>query len=158
MRSRLSTAIGRIVRSVGRKPAETTGTAGSTGSTRTDGKLHFEYAPELDGEPGEVVWTWVPYEDDPTQGKDRPVVIVGRRGRKLVGVALTSKHHDGRADHEYLVGTGAWDREGRPSYAKLDRLLDIDPDAVRREGAILERKRFDGLIDACRRAHAHTRP
>jgi len=32
--------------------------------------LSIEYAPERDGEadPGEVVWTWVPYEDDPTQG------------------------------------------------------------------------------------------
>ena len=28
------------------------------------------YAPEADGQPdpGEVVWAWVPYEDDPTQG------------------------------------------------------------------------------------------
>ena len=33
------------------------------------------YAPENDGQPdpGEVVWAWVPYEDDPTLGKDRPV-------------------------------------------------------------------------------------
>jgi len=85
-------------------------------------------------------------------------VIVGRRGRKLVGVALTSKQGDGRADHRYLVGTGAWDREGRPSYAKLERLIDIDPDSVRREGAILERQRFDGLIDACRRTHTRATP
>ena len=38
------------------------------------------YAPEIDGEPdpGEVVWAWVPYEDDPSQGKDRPVLVLGR--------------------------------------------------------------------------------
>ena len=37
------------------------------------------YQPERDGDPdpGEVVWTWVPYEDDPEQGKDRPVVVIG---------------------------------------------------------------------------------
>src|SRR5882757_411423 len=31
------------------------------------------YAPDLDGraDPGEIVWTWVVYEDDPTRGKDR---------------------------------------------------------------------------------------
>ena len=36
------------------------------------------YAPEIDGEPdpGEVVWAWVPYEDDPSQGKDRPVLLL----------------------------------------------------------------------------------
>ena len=41
-----------------------------------------EYAPEIDGEPdpGEVVWGWVPYEDDPSQGKDRPVLLIGRSG------------------------------------------------------------------------------
>ena len=38
------------------------------------------YAPDLDGraDPGEVVWTWVVYEDDPSRGKDRPVLVVGR--------------------------------------------------------------------------------
>jgi len=41
-----------------------------------DGDVQFEYTPHLDGDPdpGEVVWTWVPYEDDPSQGKDRPVL------------------------------------------------------------------------------------
>src|ERR1700752_2148705 len=35
------------------------------------------YAPEADGEPdpGEVVWAWVAYEDDPSRGKDRPVLL-----------------------------------------------------------------------------------
>ena len=87
----------------------------------------FEYSPCLDGDPdpGEVVWTWVPYEEDPTQGKDRPVVVIGRRGSNLVGVPLTSKRHDN--EPQVAVGTGPWDREGRPSYAKLERLLEIDP-------------------------------
>src|SRR3954468_725955 len=37
------------------------------------------YAPKADGrpDPGEVVWAWVPYEEDPTQGKDRPVLVIG---------------------------------------------------------------------------------
>ena len=45
--------------------------------------MTVEYTPSLDGDPdpGEIVWAWVPYEDDPTQGKDRPVVVIGRRGR-----------------------------------------------------------------------------
>ena len=38
--------------------------------------------PERDGEPdpGEVVWAWVPYEDDPSQGKDRPVLVLEPTG------------------------------------------------------------------------------
>src|ERR1700682_1667148 len=36
------------------------------------------YSPDLDGraDPGEVVWTWVTYEEDPTRGTDRPVLVV----------------------------------------------------------------------------------
>ena len=113
----------------------------------------FEYSPSMDGDPdpGEVVWTWVPYEDDPSQGKDRPVVVIGRRTDRLVGVALTSKRHDDEAQLE--VGTGPWDRERRPSYAKLDRVLALDPDQVRREGAVLAKARFDDLVMALRQLH-----
>lgn len=119
----------------------------------SDGALVIEYSPDLDGDadPGEVVWTWVPYEDDPSQGKDRPVVVIGRRGSRLVAVALTSKEHHNEA--QVLVGTGPWDREGRPSYAKVERLLDIDATKVRREGAILERARFDAVVAGARKAH-----
>jgi hypothetical protein len=115
--------------------------------------VRIEYTPQLDGDPdpGEVVWTWVPFEDDPTLGKDRPVVIVGRHGTQLSGVALTSKHKD-RPDH-VDIGTGPWDSRGRPSYAKVDRLLDIDPDRVRREGAVLSRRRFDAVVEAVDRLH-----
>ena len=118
------------------------------------GGVTIEYSPRLDGDPdpGEVVWTWVPWEEDPTQGKDRPVVIFGRRGPILVGVALTSKPHAN--EPQINIGTGSWDREGRPSYAKLERILDIDPAQVRREGAVLESARFDELVNAIKRADA----
>ena len=111
----------------------------------------MEYRPDIDGDPdpGEVVWTWVPWEEDPTQGKDRPVVLIGRRGSMLVGVPLTSKRHDN--EPQVAIGTGPWDHEGRPSYVKLDRILDVDPAQVRREGAILPRKRFDEIVTALRR-------
>ena len=113
----------------------------------------WRYAPKADGrpDPGEGVWTWVPYEDDPSQGKDRPVVVIGRRGSQLVGVALTSKRHDNEA--QVPVGAGKWDREGRPSYAKVERLLDLDARRVRREGAILDRTHFDAVVAGTRRAH-----
>jgi hypothetical protein len=36
-----------------------------------DAEIRAEYAPDLDGDPdpGEVVWTWVPYEDDPSKAR-----------------------------------------------------------------------------------------
>lgn len=115
--------------------------------------LRIEYAPELDGDadPGEVVWAWVPFRDDPSRGKDRPVVIVGRVGDDLAGVPLTSKNK-GRDDH-VPVGTGAWDSQRRNSWAKVDRVVAVTPDAVRREGAVLARDRFDTVVSHLGRYH-----
>ncbi|MEP9361983.1 hypothetical protein ABLE68_03385 [Nocardioides sp. CN2-186] len=67
---------------------------------RTGSKV--SYAPRADGrpDPGEVVWGWVPFEDDPAQGKDRPVLLIGQDGRSLLGLMLTSKDHDRDAADE----------------------------------------------------------
>jgi hypothetical protein len=122
----------------------------------TDG-VEVRYAPELDGEPdpGEVVWAWVPFEEDPTQGKDRPVLVIGFEGPELAAVQLSSKDHSGRRDAEdwIAVGRGPWDPEMRVSYADAARLLRLDPTAVRREGAALERGRFDQVLARVRMLH-----
>lgn len=120
---------------------------------RVERGVRVEYTPDLDGEadPGEVVWAWVPYEEDPNRGKDRPVVIIGRVGSDFAGVPLTSKHK-GRADH-VAVGTGGWDPKRRDSWAKVDRLLTIDADEIRREGAILDEARFDDVVGSLARYH-----
>ena len=119
------------------------------------------YQPERDGDPdpGEVVWTWVPYEDDPQQGKDRPVVVIGVTGPDLVVVPMSSQDHDGRRDErEWIeVGRGQWDRDGRVSYADIDRLLRVAPAVVRREGAVLERDDFDRIVHAAREWHPDLR-
>lgn len=103
------------------------------------------YSPDLDGraDPGEIVWTWVVYEDDPTKGKDRPVLVVGRDQRTLLGLMLSSQDHH-RDDPDWVgIGTGSWDYDGRPSWVRLDRVLDVPEEGIRREGAILDRVRFD---------------
>ncbi|GFG50894.1 mRNA interferase PemK [Mycolicibacterium agri] len=103
------------------------------------------YAPDLDGraDPGEVVWTWVAYEDDPTQGKDRPVLVVGRDRQTLLGLMMSSQEH--RADDRNWVGIGPgpWDYEARASWVRLDRVLDVPEEGIRREGAILNRETFE---------------
>ena len=94
------------------------------------------------------MWAWVPYEEDHAQGKDRPVLLVGRDGDYLLALMLTSKDHNNaaRRDEDYLdVGTGPWDRQGRPSEVKLDRVVRLLPGAVRREGAVLDRARFEAV-------------
>jgi hypothetical protein len=120
------------------------------------------YAPDLDGEPdpGEVVWAWVPYEDDPAQGKDRPVLVLGRDGATLLALQLTSQDHDLDAEDEARwgrywmdIGSGDWDHERRPSEVRLDRLLRLEEHGVRREGAVLHKDVFDAVIREVRTHH-----
>ncbi len=120
------------------------------------------YQPSPDGraDPGEVVWAWVPYEEDPVQGKDRPVLVVGRDGGFLVGLMLSSKDHDARRARDAAagrtwmdVGAGGWDRQRRPSEVRLDRVLLLDPKEVRREGAALDEARFRDVANAARKLH-----
>lgn len=121
----------------------------------------LEYTPALDGDadPGEVVWGWVAYEDDPSQGKDRPVLVVGHDSSAsggpgvVLALMLSSQdYHDG--DPSWLpLGSGAWDGEGRPSWVRLDRVLEMPADGIRREGAILDRARFDQVAAALRADH-----
>ena len=109
--------------------------------------INFEYSPSLDGDadPGEIVWTWVPFEEDHSQGKDRPVILVGRDGEYLLALMMTSKDHNNRehADPNYLdIGSGPWDPQGRASEVKLNRVIRVRPDAMRREGAIMPEDTF----------------
>lgn len=111
--------------------------------------------PQDDGEPdpGEVVWAWVPYDEGDGRGKDRPVLVVGRRGADLVGLMLSSQDHDRDAADEARhgrtwmdVGRGGWDPRGRPSEVRLDRLLLLPPGSARREGTALGRATFDEVV------------
>ena len=109
------------------------------------------YSPDLDGlaDPGEIVWAWVPYEEDPERGKDRPLLVVGRHQRRLLGLMLSSKGDDGPE----WVAVGAWGSDERVSYARLDRVFALDEDDIRREGAVLERARFVRVAEILRRTH-----
>lgn len=110
-------------------------------------------------DPGEIVWTWVPFEEDRSQGKDRPVLVIGRDGPWLLALALTSKDHRGdavahpRSRSRWTdIGSGPWDRRGPASAVRVDRVLRVDPGRVRREGAVLDRRSFDTVAAAVRRA------
>lgn len=137
-------------------PRRSPASAGSGGSYPGDytGPLKVSYSPDLDGDadPGEVVWGWVPFEEDHSRGKDRPSLIVGRDGNWVLALMLTSKDHipggvgevrEDRHARWMNIGSGDWDSQGRPSELRLDRIIRLDPEAIRREGAIMSREVFD---------------
>ena len=114
-------------------------------------RRELSYAPEPDGQadPGEIVWTWVPYEEDPDLGKDRPAVVLGHAvgdPRLLVALMLSSKDHDGDA-RWHRIGAGSWDGGHRPSWVRVDRPLAVLPRAVRREGAALDPEQFLAVVE-----------
>ncbi|TLM73503.1 type II toxin-antitoxin system PemK/MazF family toxin [Pseudarthrobacter sp. NamB4] len=125
------------------------------------GRAAVRYAPQPDGnpDPGEVVWAWVPYEEDHTRGKDRPVLLVGRSGQYLLGLMLTSRDRVSASSSsgDYVdLGAGGWDRQNRPSEARIDRILQLREENIRREGAVLDPARFEDVAAGLRRLHGWT--
>jgi PemK-like, MazF-like toxin of type II toxin-antitoxin system len=117
---------------------------------RTLGRLTTTYSPLRDGnaDPGEIVWTWVPYQENDGRGKDRPVLVVAAEGAgTLIGVELTSKTHDGSPDYLFL-GPGEWDAQRRDSWVKIDRVFRIHQAGLRREAASLDVVRFGAVRKA----------
>ncbi len=58
-------------------------------------QVTYDPQPDGDADPGEVVWGWVPYEEDASQGKDRPVLVLARQDGALLTLMLSSKDHAG---------------------------------------------------------------
>lgn len=120
------------------------------------GPITWEYSPDRDGspDPGEVVWAWVAFEEDSSIGKDRPIAVIGRvPDGRLAALMLSSRDH--RGDGGWLaLGAGSWDPERRPSWVRTSRLLAVHENAVRREGAVLDRRSFAVIIEAMRPAAA----
>ncbi|MGQ0839716.1 type II toxin-antitoxin system PemK/MazF family toxin [Actinokineospora sp.] len=117
------------------------------------------YAPDLDGaaDPGEIVWAWVPYEDDLKRGKDRPLLVVGRQGAALRALMLSTKApHDNERDDWLELGSGGWDRDGRASYLRMDRLFELGERDIRREGSVLPADRFALVAAALRDRYGWT--
>lgn len=125
------------------------GRNGPSATTEADprdvGPVRTSYAPDRDGDPdpGEIVWTWVPFEENDGRGKDRPVLVVAReRTGSLLAVQLSSKQH--HMDREWVaLGAGPWDSSGRQSWVDLDRVLRVHEDGMRREACALDRGRFN---------------
>ncbi|UAJ77987.1 type II toxin-antitoxin system PemK/MazF family toxin [Leifsonia sp. ZF2019] len=141
------------------RPGAEPGRSGATATVQVDprrlGAIRTSYVPSTDGDadPGEIVWTWVPFEEADGRGKDRPVLVVASESAGTVlAVALTSQEHPGRP--EYVpVGAGSWDGRHRPSYARVDRVYRLHQGGMRREAAALDRRAFDAVRASLRQRY-----
>lgn len=146
--------LARAVRSLRRSGAPTSADRSAVRDLPTGERpRQIAYAPDPDGgaDPGEVVWAWVPFEEHDGRGKDRPLLVVGRDADGgLLGLMLSSRH-DRADDRDWVpIGSGGWDRAGRESFVRLDRVLEVPERGIRREGAVLSRERFEQVADELR--------
>lgn len=117
----------------------------------------FEYNPKKDNQPdpGEIVWTWVPFEENDGRGKDRPVLVLAALDEHVIFAQTTSKDNTSDVAHEARwgrywmdIGSGAWDSKGRESEVRLDRLCIVHEDQIRREGDKLDRNIYNKVVEA----------
>ncbi|WP_395729836.1 type II toxin-antitoxin system PemK/MazF family toxin [Nakamurella sp.] len=146
----------------GSAPSGTTpaspGQSGSSATVEVDprrvGKVRMTYSPARDGapDPGEVVWTWVPFEERDGRGKDRPVLVVAAEpAGTFLAVQLTSKEHQG-ADF-VPIGSGNWDSSGRPSWVNVDRVFRVHAAGMRRETAGLPKASYTAVATRLRQRY-----
>jgi PemK-like, MazF-like toxin of type II toxin-antitoxin system len=135
------------------------GESGPDATTEVDphriGPVRTSYSPHTDAapDPGEIVWTWVPFEENDGRGKDRPVLVVAAESAgTYLAVQLTSKDHDGEGDF-VPIGAGGWDGERRPSWVNLDRVIRVHEGGMRREAAALPREPFERVTDRLRQRY-----
>ena len=89
----------------------------------------------------------MPFEEEDGRGKDRPLLVVGREGAICSGSCCPASTN-ATANRDWVsIGSGAWDREGRESFVRLDRVLEVAEHGIRREGAVLDRGRFERVAE-----------
>ncbi|WKD58864.1 type II toxin-antitoxin system PemK/MazF family toxin [Corynebacterium caspium] len=104
------------------------------------------YGPAMDGqpEPGEVIWFWAPTED-PSTFQERAALVVGHNREYLLCLLISPDPTHATDDAWLGVGSGDWDEQGRASWVRLDRVIEVPLSDIRRSGAILPRGRFERI-------------
>ena len=72
----------------------------------------------------------------------------------MLGLMLSSKDYHAGEPNWRALGAGVWDTDHRPSFVRLDRVLVIVADHIRREGAVLDRSRLRRSPSNCARTTA----
>lgn len=136
------------------------GRFGPHATVEVDGRrlsgLRLAYAPSIDGapDPGEIIWSWVPYQEEDGRGKDRPLLVVASEPNgTVIAVPLTSKDHEAGRGHFVPIGHGGWDAQGRPSWVNVKRVFRVHTAGMRREAATLDEDRYGDVTRELRRRY-----
>lgn len=108
------------------------------------------YAPDMDGQadPGEVVWMNVP--DATGTFQERAFVVVGRTKHDILALLISPNAEHAQEKTWLEIGAGAWEDSGRASWVRLDKIVSLPEDAIRRQGAVMPRQRYDRIAHRLR--------
>ncbi|AJE33829.1 hypothetical protein B842_09900 [Corynebacterium humireducens NBRC 106098 = DSM 45392] len=114
------------------------------------------YAPDMDGqaEPGEVVWIWAPSDGPDLPPRERAMLVIGRDRHTILGLLISPNPKHAGAETWLDIGAGEWDASGRQCWIRLDRVLEVSEQGVRRQGALFPQRRFERIANRLRN-HYH---
>lgn len=109
------------------------------------------YAPDMDGQadPGEVVWVWLRTEAS-SEPEDRALVVIGRTRHTILGLLISSNPAHSEDPAWLDIGSGNWNISGTQSWVRMDRVIEASELGIRRQGAIVPRRRFEKIADRLR--------
>lgn len=120
--------------------------------TRTiDRPRSIFFAPNMDGQAdsGEVVWVPVPAGNG-DEVHERAILVIGRTRTTVFGLLISPNPEHADEDWWLSIGSGDWDETGRPCWVRLDRLLEVSEQDVRREGILFPQSRFERIANRLR--------
>ena len=110
------------------------------------------FAPDLDGQAdsGEVVWVWAPADGPNKPPQERAVLVIGRTRTTVLCLLISPNPQHANEDNWLDIGSGEWDEQGRPCWVRMDRVLEIPEEQVRRMGTLFPERRFGRIANRLR--------
>lgn len=110
------------------------------------------FAPDMDGQAdsGEVVWVWAPTDGVNAPPSERAVLVIGRTRTTVLGLLISPNPVHAEEDSWLEIGSGEWDESGRQCWIRLDRILEISEEQVRRQGTLFPQRRFERIANRLR--------
>ncbi|MDY3126576.1 MAG: type II toxin-antitoxin system PemK/MazF family toxin [Corynebacterium sp.] len=110
------------------------------------------FAPDMDGaaDSGEVVWVWAPTDGTNAPPSERAILVVGRTRTTVLGLLISPNPVHADEDTWLEIGSGEWDESGRQCWIRLDRVLEVSEEQVRRQGILFPPRRFERIANNLR--------
>ena len=155
----LDAGLERINNRLGFRSVYTEGRPGKVASIQvqrtSDRARSIFFAPDMDGhaDSGEVVWVWAPTDGDSSTPIERAMLIVGRTHSTVLGLLISPNPSHADEDYWLEIGSGEWDEAGRQCWIRLDRILEVSEQQIRRKGILFPQRRFERVANRLRTAY-----